>query len=574
MNEKLTKTALILEAFEILNNHLPPDHPFYNHSLRTAFLLQQLGTKETLVACGILHHIPETEIILKTIPLETQTEIKEILKKADLLKKLFESQKKFKQTPIKKWQKEFLNQRAENLRRMFFVIAKSLEPILLTLAGRLDEIQTLAISYSKDDQQKTSFMALEILAPLAFGLGMSEMKGQLEDAAFPYLYPKEYQWLLSNVQDEYSQSQAYIDKIKPKVKETLQKQGIEILEIQSRAKHYFSLYQKLLRYNMDINKIYDLVALRIIVPDVPNCYKALGAIHFAWKPLANRIKDYINSPKKTGYRSLHTTVECEENKIVEFQIKTSQMHQEADFGAAAHLQYKTNITAEKYRHQFYWFSQIKKWQEESKDTKTVANFLKDELFKDQIFVLTPKNDVLALPKGSTVVDFAYEVHSVVGDHCEGAKIDGVMQELKTVLQTGQIVEIITNKHRSPSAKWLRFVKTHKAKTKINNFLEKAYGISLKPATKPSKPFTRVKETVEQIRHILPSIKRSPQILVAGETGIAAKISKCCSPKQGDSISAFITKGEGASIHKTTCPNLQEISEKWPERVVPAQWKGV
>jgi len=344
---------------------------------------------------------------------------------------------------------------------------------------------------------------------------------------------------------------------------------VNFSDVDARAKHYFSLYQKLLRYNMDVDKIYDLVALRIIVPDVKACYHALGVVHKIWPPLTGRIKDYIAYPKQNGYRSLHTTVFCQEKQMVEIQIKTPAMHKEAEFGAASHLSYKTKIPEKAYRHQFYWMDTLRKWRDEIKDPEKIKMYLTNEMFKDRIFALTPKKEIIDLPKGSTIIDFAYAVHSEIGDHCEGAKVNGKMVSLNTEVKTGDVIEIITSKAKVPSSDWLRVVKTQKARSKIRSFLEKAYGISL------AKPGKVIKQGVSRFAKILPRKikKKQPGVEIAGQTGIAFRLSKCCKPQENDEIVAFVTKGEGASLHKAQCKNLKGLQEKWPERIVPAVWKN-
>lgn len=345
---------------------------------------------------------------------------------------------------------------------------------------------------------------------------------------------------------------------------------------------------------MDIEKIYDLVALRIIVPDITTCYRVLGAIHKTWSPLQGRIKDYISSPKSNGYRSLHTTVFCEQKKIVEFQVKTQRMHQEAEYGAAAHLGYKEKNPQKGYKYQFYWLDRLRKWREEIKDLKKISEYLQTELFNNRIFILTPEGDVINLPKGSTPVDLAYAVHTEIGDRCQGAKVNGKIAPLNRTLKNSETVEIITDKNKTPSSDWLRFVKTDKARSKIKSFLQKAYGISPQKAKKPSV----LQEKVSFLRKILPSKKKKePQVYpvrskttkssavpptaertsdgvsIAGETGISIKFSRCCSPNPKDQIKAFITKGEGASLHKIDCKNLKELEQKWPQRIVTANWSS-
>ena len=559
------QSEIMNSTLEILQKNFSEDDFLFAHSLRTGLILKEMGADAETIAAGVLHHIPLQD---------TQAEILKILKKVKQLRELFSSRKNLKPKPIRKWQKIFLDTRAENLRKMIFAITGDLRPIFVMLAGRLDEMRNLQ-SFPKDYQQKDyqqrkSLEALEILSPLSYGMGMGEIKGQLEDLAFSYLYQKEYKWLRESVKEEYTEREEHLERVKPRLIKMLTDEEITILNIHARTKHYFSLYQKLLRHEMDIEKIYDLVALRIIVPDIESCYRALGTLHNAWPPLPGRIKDYISSPKPNGYRSLHTTVVCQKaGEIVEIQIKTPEMHREAEYGAAAHLSYKERVPSKAYRHQFYWLDQLRKWREEIKDTEKISEYLKSELFGDRVFVFTPKGDVFDLLKGATCIDFAYAVHTEIGDHCDGAKVNRKMVPLNYVLKTSETVEILTDKNKTPSSDWLRFVKTAKARSKIKSFLEKVYGIS------PAKPKKRtLREKVSIIKKILPvRKKRAPQVLIAGESGISIKLSKCCSPKSGDQISAFITKGEGASLHKIGCQNLKYLQEKWPQKIIKATWNS-
>lgn len=555
------------KAADFLQKTLGNEAVFF-HCLRTGLLLKELGADESAVLAGMLQGAPDTDAIKNFLPAEIHNEVIFIIKKYEQIKNLALPKKELKLKPLASWEKTFLDVQSQNLRRMFFAIAQDLRPILIMLAKSLDEMQHLEELCPAELRLKKSLAALEILAPLAYGLGINEVKGQLEDAAFPYIFPQEYQWLVSAVKDEYNQKENYLKTIKTAVEETLNNENIQAMIIQARAKHYFSLYQKLLRHNMDIEKIYDLVALRIIVPDIEACYQALGAVHKRWEALPGRIKDYISSPKNNGYRALHTSVIGEQGKFIEFQIKTMEMHQEAEYGAVAHLSYKAkNIKEKTYHNQFYWLDQIRKWQEEIKEPGKIAEYVKSELFKDRIFVFTPKRDVVNLPKDATPIDFAYAIHSQVGEHCESAIVDGKIAPFNQSLATGQTIEIITSKGKSPSLDWLKIVKSHQAKNKIKNFLEKAYGLSLKEVKKQ-----RSKEKRDSLlEKILPRRKKEPKILVGGQSGIMTHLGKCCSPKLGDALAAFITQGEGASVHQADCPNLKELSEKWPERVLPAAW---
>ncbi len=559
LKKEIDPPELVDKTVATLRSNLKETNPFFLHSLRMALILTRMGADQKTLLAGILHHIDPDKI--------ADEQIKAIIKKANQLKDLCSPKKSSKAKPLKKWRKVYISQQAEALRRMFFAITRDISPILITLAGRLDEMNNLAQEYPPEEQIKRSIIALEILSPLAYGLGMGGIKGDLEDAAFPYVYPKEYQWLQKNVKEEYNQRAAFLNKIKPALEKILADHNIKVIKISARAKHSFSLYQKLLKYNMDFDKIYDLIAFRVILQDVESCYQALGIIHNTWSPLYGRIKDYISSPKPNGYRSLHTTVQCPIcQDPIEIQIKTLKMNQEAAYGAAAHFSYKEKLPEKTYQHQFYWLDQLRKWQAEIKDPQKISEHLQTDLFKDSIFTLTPKMEVIDLPKGSTPIDFAYAVHSEIGEHCVGAKVNNKMVSLKQSLKTGDQVEIITAKDKKPTSDWLRVARTQKARSKIRNFLEKAYGLSL------AKPGRVIKEKASLITKIIPRrTKKESKILIGGQAGIAVKMAKCCQPKQGENIIAFVTKGEGASVHKTNCSNLAVLQQKQPQRIVEASW---
>ena len=547
----------IEDAVQTLKEHCQEGGFVFEHCLRTGLWLKKMKAPEQTIIAGLLHHLPE----------EKAEPFSKIVKKVNQLQELIQAIRIAKSPAINKWEKTFLNTQASNLTRMFFALAQTLDPVFVVLAEQLDQMHHLK-ALSQKEQKKKANLALRVFAPLAYGIGMGELKGRFEDLAFPVLYAKEYQWLLKESGSNYEQRTAYLKKIKPLLGKILTKQGIEFLDIHSRAKHYFSLYQKLLRYDMDLDKIYDLVAMRLIVPSVKDCYKALGAIHRVWPPLPQRIKDYIACPKPNGYRSLHTTVFCVNNKKTEFQIKTKEMHQEAEYGLAAHLSYKAKIGPKKYKHQSFWMEKLRQWQAEIQSPEKISEHLKSKLLKNRVFVFTPQKDVINLPKDATPVDFAYAVHTEVGHHCQGARIDNNMASLKKKLKTGQTIEILTEKNQTPSLDWLRFVKTKRARSKIRNFFQKAQGIA---PVQPSKAAI-IKDKVKVIKKVLPfQRKKALAVLVGGETNIKIKLSQCCEPKQGDSIVAFITAGEGASLHRKQCRHLQELEQKWPQRVIKAKW---
>lgn len=448
------------------------------HLLQTALILAGLRLDAASLSAGILHDVLEyTPVKLADIKRQFGNEIAFLVEGITYIDKI-KYEKKDKEPGAQ----------VENLRKIILAMAKDIRVILIKLSNRLHNMKTLD-ALPKEKQKRIALETMEIYAPLANRLGIGELKGQLEDLAFPYIYPKEYKEITEQVKDKYAEGRKYLKTITPSIKGTLMNKGIGVIEVHSRAKHYYSLYKKLLRYNMDWHKIYDLVALRIIVPDVETCYAALGIVHKNWKPLIGRIKDYIALPKPNGYQSIHTTVFCYDGKITEFQIRTPQMHEEAEYGIAAHWYYSENKnlkdyikkallqqTKEKKKiiEELTWVKQLQEWQKEQfSSPQDFFNSLKIDFLKDRIFVFTPRGDLIDLPEGATPIDFAYNIHTDIGDRCTGAKIDGKLSSLSDMLENGQVVEIITEKNKKPSRDWLKFVKTNEAKRRIKAFHRKS-----------------------------------------------------------------------------------------------------
>lgn len=444
------------------------------HLLQTAYYLAELKMDTASIAGGFLHDILEyTPVTIEKIKEEFGEEIAFLVEGITFIERV-------------KYTHKTSEQQMEHVRKILLAMAKDIRVILIKLADRVHNMKTL-YALSEEGQKRQAFETLEIYAPLAYRLGMSELRGQLEDLAFPYAYPKEYQDLIKQVKNKYAQGEEYLTKIIPSVKKTLLRHNIKIIKIYARTKHYYSLYKKLLRYDMDWHRIYDIVAVRVVVPNVETCYAALGIIHKKWKPLIGRIKDYIATPKPNGYRSLHTTVFCQDGKITEFQIRTPEMEAEATYGIAAHWYYADRKNFKKFINkellsqkpkektvkEIEWLKHLQEWQkEEFSSPQEFFDSLKIDFFKDRIFVFTPKGDVIDLPEGATPIDFAYHVHTDLGHQCIGAKVDGKMTSLDQSLENGQVVEIIIEKNKKPNRDWLKSVKTNLAKNRINSWFKK------------------------------------------------------------------------------------------------------
>jgi len=429
--------------------------PYIQHPLNVALTLTKMKLDTETVAAAILHDVIEDSSY-------TSEEIEKRFGKtiAFLVNGV---------TKLDKIKYGGVEGKAENLRKMFLAMAKDIRVVLIKLADRYDNMQTLNF-LPEDKQQRIALETLEIYAPIAYRLGMGDLKGQLEDLSFKYLYQKEYDWLSKEVADRYEMRKTYINKLEPILNDILKKENATPIEINARTKHFYSLYKKLLRYQMDFDKIHDLVAARIIMKNIEDCYLALGVIHKNFKPVPGLIKDYIATPKPNGYQSLHTSVFGPQGKITEIQIRTPEMHAKAENGIAAHWAYKEHnylkSAAGISKKELAWIEQLKEWQKAVRGSDEFFESLRIDFFKDRIFVLTPKGDAIDLPEGATAVDFAYAIHSNIGDQCAGTKINGKIMPINTELQSGDAVEILIQKNKKPSEDWLGFVKTNLAKDRI------------------------------------------------------------------------------------------------------------
>ena len=440
--------------------------PYITHCLAVAdYLGNHLRMDMNTVVSGLLHDITEDTA---TTPLE--------------IKKNFGEQIAFivagvsKLGQIKLRSQQDMNY-IETLRKMFLAMAADIRVVLVKLADRRHNMLTLQ-HLPKDKQQRIARETLEVYAPIADRLGMGELKGVLEDLSFPYIYEKEHGWLLNLVKERYEEMQAYVERAKAVIAKDFQDTGVKYISIDGRAKHLFSLYQKLLRpkYNRDLSQVYDLIALRIVTKNLEDCYTALGALHSKYRPLPGRIKDYIAFPKPNGYRSIHTTVFGPERRILEVQIRTKEMHEEAEYGIAAHWAYTQHGKPKggaKVQRELEWVNQLRDWQKDlGTDSTEFYESLKIDFFKNRIFILTPKGDIRDLPEGATPLDFAFTVHTDLGLKATGARVNGKMIKLSDELNNGDVVEIITGKEPKVSKDWLRYVKTSGAKGKIRGYLNK------------------------------------------------------------------------------------------------------
>jgi GTP pyrophosphokinase len=438
--------------------------PYIVHPLAAAYILAEMRIDPTIVTATLLHDVPEdTDRTLKDIEHNFGSDIASMVSGITKLGKL-------KYRGVERY--------IENLRKMFIAMAEDVRVMIIKFADRAHNLQTLG-ALPPQKRYRIALESLEIYAPIASRLGMDEMKGRLEDLAFEFVYPKEYARIKKIRDERLHGKEDYFKQIQEKVQASLRAADVSFIEVQGRNKRLFSFYQKMLRKDNEQTRIYDMVAIRVIVPTIGDCYATLGILHNIWKPVAGRIKDYISQPKPNGYQSLHTTVFGVDGEHIEFQIRTIEMHEEAQFGVAAHWHYDEN-GARMPKREVKWAQELAEIQKDILNKLQDLEELKIDFLQTRIFVFTPKGDVIDLPEHATPVDFAYHIHTDIGNKCIAARVNDKMVALDSALRNGDVVEIITDKNRkSPNPEWLEFVKTHSARNHIKNAQKKSGGRWLK-----------------------------------------------------------------------------------------------
>lgn len=587
--------------------------PYITHPLEVAGILTKLKMDVASIAAAFLHDVIE----------DTNTSKDEIVKLfgneiADLVDGVT------KISAIQFMSKEM--QASENFRKMLIAMSKDIRVILIKLADRLHNMRTLE-SMAPEKRVRIAQETMDIYAPIANRLGISWIKTELEDLSFKYLHPKEYQMLMDNLAARQKEREMYIEEVKGILKEKISAGNINC-EVYGRVKHLYSIYRKMKVQNVDLNQIYDILAFRVLVNTVQECYEVLGIIHANWKPIPGRFKDFIALPKVNGYKSLHTTVLGPKGERIEIQIRTYEMHRVAELGIAAHWKYKEGkLIREKSANEFEWLRQLMEIQKDVRDPDEFIGNVKLEMFQDEVFVFTPNGDVKELPAGSTPVDFAYAVHTDVGHRCSGAKVNNQIVPLRYQLRNGDVVEIITSNEPKVNRDWLTFVKSSRALSKIRAYLKqeqkeryKIVGkqvlekelrkrdMSLNKFLKTSE-FEKVlkdnklndadelyyvigsgrftvsellkpvlKEEVEQSvedeeKGFSKIIKKmiggsNTAIVIDGINDVVANLAKCCNPIPGDKIVGYVTKGRGIMVHVKGCPRAAAFDQ---DRRVEVKW---
>ena len=630
-NNRRSDSKLIKKAYEYAKTHhgdqlRKSGEPYIIHPVQVAYILSTLSLDDSTICAALLHDtVEDTDTTKQDLAQIFGEEIAELVDGVTKLGKL-------KYASMEE-------QQVENYRKMFLAMGRDIRVILIKLADRLHNMRTLKF-LTRDRQIANANETMELYAPLANRLGMYSLKWELEDLSFKYLYPEEYRELVEGINRKREERLKFIDMIMEEIRRDVKKQHIEA-EITGRAKHLYSIYRKMKRDNITLDQVYDLFALRVIVNSVKDCYAVLGVVHELYNPMPGRFKDYISVPKPNMYQSLHTTLIGPKGTPFEVQIRTWDMHRIAEYGIAAHWAYKeanfmggkkANVKVEEDK--LSWLRETLEWQKEMQDPDEFLNTLKTELFEDEVYVFTPKGKIISLPKGSTPIDFAYNIHAEIGHHMTGTKINSKMMPIITQLKNGDIVEIITSEQsKGPSRDWLKFVKSSSAKNKIlswfkknereanivkgkdliekeikklkmtnvefsrNDYMQAAldrykyntpedmYASVGFGAITPSKIVARMLEEYrkdhenENLDDKLEELaKQKNKILKPSNNGIVVKgidnclvkLSRCCNPVPGDEIVGYITKGRGVSVHRKDCINVKNLISE-ENRMIDVYW---
>ena len=613
-DEELLQRAYIFSAREHRGQVRSSGEPYLVHPLNVAHILAEMHLDETSIAVGLLHDVLEDTLTTKeTIQQMFGDDVAELVDGVTKISRYAYVSKE--------------EQQAETFRKMLLAMVSDLRVVLVKLADRLHNMRTL--QHLPEERRVTiAKETMEIYAPIANRLGMGRIKNELEDLAFRNLHPREHEELHKSIADKIAVSGDLVDRIKLTLAKKLGDNEIHG-EVNGRVKSTYSIWSKLRRQEIDIGQLYDYIGFRITTGSVKDCYAALGIIHQMWRPVPGRIKDYIAMPKPNFYQSLHTTVVAEKGQPFEVQIRTREMDLIAEQGIAAHWKYKEGrIGAQPDDSSFLWLRQLVEWQNEITDPRVFMHSLKIDLYPDEVYTFTPKGNVFAFPRGASPLDFAYRIHTDVGNHCVGARINGKLMPLRTALKNGDIVEILTGPNQSPSREWLNMVVTSRARHKIRHWLnteQKHRSIELgrKLIEKEAKRFRvswrklvaenaldgvltehglprlddlyadvgygkiNPRTIVERfgkeeqaptdegvlqraVRKIFPFTGGSLSIKVKGYDDLMTYLAKCCNPLPGEPITGFVTRGKGVAVHSANCPNVRNLMFN-PDREIAVEW---
>jgi GTP pyrophosphokinase len=616
---ELLRRAYIFSAVHHKGQTRASGEPYLVHPLEVANLLAEMRMDPTCVAVGLLHDVLEDTLSdADTIGEHFGPDVLHIV----------EGVTKISQIPFSTTEER----QAENFRKLLLAMVDDVRVILVKLADRLHNMRTLH-HLPEERRVRIAGETMDIYAPLAGRLGMSKIKNELEDLSFQYLEPDAYKELSSRVQERRQQAAAFIERIRGVVAEKLAGAGLQA-SVEGRIKRLHSIQQKLKRQKILLDQVYDFVALRVVVPTIPDCYAALGVLHNLWRPVPGRIKDFIAMPRPNGYQSLHTSVISDDGHPFEVQIRTPEMHRVAEDGIAAHWKYKEGKSGfDKDDQAFAWLRQVLEWQHDVRDPHEFLNSLKIDLYPEEVYCFTPRGEVKTLPRGATPVDFAYAIHTEVGHHCVGARVNGKMVPLRTRLKNGDIIEILNSPGHNPSRDWLSLVATNRARSKIRHYLNtaekqqaleigrkhferelKRYDLSLKKLlAEPARvdaiaqelgvgtkiedlfgavgygkvsmrqvlsrllPPEKLQEPApEKARPIADAVKRllrvgEERIKVKGTDDLLVYRARCCNPIMGEPIVGYITRGKGVSVHSQNCPNVVNLMYD-PERRIAVEWE--
>jgi len=613
---ELLRRAYVFSAFEHKGQVRHSGEPYMVHPLEVADFLADLKLDVVAIVSGLLHDVVEDT-------LTTIERIEELF--GPEVAHVVEGVTKISTIPFSSSEER----QAENFRKMLLAMVDDIRVILVKLADRLHNMRTLH-HLPEERRVKIAQETLDIYAPIANRLGMSKVKNELEDLCFRYLEPKAYNSLRSRVESRRRGAEGQIDALKTTLTAKLTEAQVPYVEIDGRIKRLYSIWQKLKKQKIELDQVYDFVALRIITRSVKDCYATLGIIHNTWSPVPGRIKDFIAMPRPNGYQSLHTSVISEKGTPFEVQIRTDEMHQQAEEGIAAHWKYKEGrIGDQRDERYFQWMRQLLEWQQEVRDPQEFINNLKIDLYPEEVYIFTPRGEVKALPRGATPLDFAYAIHTDVGHRCVGARVNGKMVPLRTRLKNGEIVEIITQAGHTPSRDWLNYVVTPRARQKIRHFVQleekersielgrklfdkDARRFGLNPKTlvesaefaKVAEEFGsgRADEVMAQIgygrlatRTILAKLVPETQLEEKPPEGRVAQVvrrvlrpgedrikvngvddllvyrARCCNPIRGEKIVGYISRGKGVAVHAATCSNVMNLLYD-PERRIAVEWE--